>query len=303
MTGASKNTPLNTIRAYYLIAREGSVTKAARILGITQSAASRHLAVMEAYLGAKLVERKGRRLEVTSFGRLFADAVGEPLEAIDFAVQRMRRGETKDGRIVVRTSLSTFAYTTMIPNLRAFSDDFPGTTVDLLTSLDAPARTDDLDVLVTRDISLPEPSDHWDILEEQLVCVGTKKLVAKGDLSILEKAPVLAVTSRPDILPRWLEGLGLRPSDIIVGARYDHHYLALPAAITGQALVVAPEIIVAEMARQNLLTILPGSRVPSGMTYRAYAVDRSKNPDLSRAFCRWLTRLCRSTLSVSDHEP
>ena len=303
-SNADKDTlPLNAIRVFVTIAREQSVTAAARALGITQSAASRHLAVLEKHLGARLIERRGRNSTLTDFGRLFADAVGEPIDAIAFAVRRMRRGRADANRIVVRTSLSTFAYTTLIPNLQAFSDETGNATVDLVTSLSAPGLTEDFDVLITRDLTVAEPSDHWELLEERLVCVGTPGLIAGKPLDFAATAPILAITSRPDILPRWLTAMGMEAGQVTIGARYDHHYLALPAVTTGQGLLVAPEILVAGLVREGLLDVLPGSGAPSGMHYRAYAVDRSGNPDLGRAFCRWLVRLCRSSVTVGTAGP
>lgn len=285
---------LNAVRAFVQIARELSVTRAARSLGITQSSASRHLAVLEEYFGATLIERHGRQSRLTDFGRLFADAVAEPLDTILFTARRMRRHDRKDGKhLVVRTSLSTFAYTLLIPNLREFSEEMGGVTIDVTSALSAPTSSDSFDVLLTRDLTLAEPADRWDFYDEQLVCVGAPDCVAGRGLEALRTTPVLAVTSRPDILPTWLRGLGLKTSDVTSGARYDHHYLALPAVTTGQSLLVTPQIVVADLIRQGLLEVIPGSRAPSGMQYRAYAVDRGANPDLARAFCRWLTRLCR----------
>lgn len=294
--GERDGLPLNAIRVFVTIAREESVTAAARALGITQSAASRHLAVLEKHLGAKLIERRGRNSALTDFGKLFADAVGEPLDAIAFAVQRMRRGRADANRIVVRTSLSTFAYTTLIPNLQAFSDATGNATVDLVTSLSAPSLAEDFDVLITRDLTVTEPSDHWELLQEHIVCVGRPSLIADKPLDLATAAPILTITSRPDILPRWLTAMNMDQGQITIGARYDHHYLALPAVTTGQGLLIAPEILVSDLVHEGLLQILPGSRTPTGMQYRAYAVDRSGNPDLGRAFCRWLVRLCKASL-------
>ncbi|UIJ92010.1 LysR family transcriptional regulator [Sinorhizobium meliloti] len=285
---------LNAVRAFVQVARDNSVTRASKTLGITQSSVSRHLAVLEEYLGARLIERRGRQSQLTDFGRLFADAIGEPLDTILFTAKRMRRNGRKDGnRLVVRTSLATFAYTVLIPNLRDFSKEMGGVTVDVISTLLAPISTDSFDVLLTRDLTLTEPSDRWDIYDEQLVCVGAPDCVAGRGLGALRSTPVIAVTSRPDILPTWLRGVDLKTSDVTSGARYDHHYLALPAVTTGQTLLVAPHILVADLIRQGLVEVLSGSRAPSGMQYRAYAVDRSSKPDVARAFCRWLTRLCR----------
>lgn len=299
MAGEDETLSLNAVRAFVVIAREKSVTRAARTLGTTQSSVSRHLAVLEDYLGARLIERRGRYTELTEFGRLFANAVSEPLDSIFFTAQRMRRRDrSEQNRIVVRTSLSTFAYTLLIPNLQTFSNEMSGAVVDVISSLSLPSTTDGFDVLITRDLALSEPSDHWDIHDEQLVCVGSPQHVSSGNLSALRSIPVLTITSRPDILPAWLRAMNLRPTDIKLGARYDHHYLALPAVMTGKCLLVAPEIVVSDLIRQGLLEVVEGSRTPSGMQYRAYAVDRSGNPDLARAFCRWVTRLCKKTASA-----
>ncbi|MGY3488118.1 LysR family glycine cleavage system transcriptional activator [Bradyrhizobium sp. USDA 4011] len=286
--------PLNAIRAFVTIAREGSVTRAAIALGTTQSSVSRYLAVLQDYFGADLVERRGRRSELTEFGRLFVNTVAEPLDTVCFTAKRMRRRNRPDAnRIVVRTSLSTFAYSFLIPNLQAFSTEMGGVIVDVISSLSPPTSSDNFDILITRDLSVMEPADDWEIYSETLVCVGSPNHVAGKALSIVRSMPILNITSRPDILPTWLRAMNLAAKDIKSGARYDHNYLALPAVITGKCLLVAPEIIVSDLVREGVLHVIPGSRTPSGMQYRAYAVDRSDNPEVARAFCRWVARLCK----------
>ncbi|WP_342723758.1 LysR family transcriptional regulator [Bradyrhizobium sp. B097] len=294
MATEQDDVPLNAIRAFVTIAREGSVTRAASALGITQSSVSRYLAVLQDYFGTDLVERRGRRSELTQFGRLFANTVAEPLDTVCFTAKRMRRRNRSDAnRIVVRTSLSTFAYSFLIPNLQAFSAEMDGVVVDVISSLSPPTSFDNFDILITRDLSIIEPADDWVIYNEDLVCVGSPHHVAGRTLSIVRSMPILNITSRPDILPTWLRAMNLTAKDIKSGARYDHNYLALPAAITGKCLLVAPQIIVADLVRGGALHVIPGSRAPSGMQYRAYAVDRSDNPEIARAFCRWIARLCK----------
>ncbi|RXG84925.1 LysR family transcriptional regulator [Bradyrhizobium zhanjiangense] len=294
MPAEHNDVPLNAIRVFVTIAREGSVTRAARTLGTTQSSVSRYLSVLQDYFGTDLVERKGRRSELTEFGRLFVNTIAEPLDTVCFTAKRMRRRNQPDAnRIVVRTSLSTFAYSFLIPNLQAFSTEMGGVIVDVISSLSPPTSCDDFDILITRDLSVIEPADDWEIYNETLVCVGSPNHVAGKTLSIVHSMPVLNITSRPDVLPTWLRAMNLTSKDIKSGARYDHNYLALPAVITGKCLLVAPEIIVSDLVRGGILNVIPGSRTPSGMQYRAYAVDRSGNPEIARAFCRWVARLCK----------
>ncbi|MET4349385.1 LysR family transcriptional regulator [Bradyrhizobium sp. RT9a] len=294
MATEDNEVPLNAIRVFVTIAREGSVTRAAHALGMTQSSVSRYLAVLQDHLGTDLMQRRGKRSELTEFGRLFANTVAEPLDTVCFTAKRMRRRDRPDvNRLVVRTSLSTFAYSLLIPNLQAFSAEMSGVIVDVISSLSLPISSDDFDILVTRDLSVVEPADDWEIYNEQLVCVGSPNHVVGKGLSIVRAMPILNITSRPDILPTWLRAMNLTTKDISSGARYDHNYLALPAVMTGKCLLVAPEIIVSDLVRGGALHVIPGSRAPSGMHYRAYAVDRCDNPELARAFCRWLVRLCK----------
>ncbi|UWU67895.1 LysR family transcriptional regulator [Bradyrhizobium sp. NC92] len=294
MAAEHNEVPLNAIRVFVTIAREGSVTRAASTLGTTQSSVSRYLAVLQDYFGTDLVQRRGRRSELTEFGRLFANAVAEPLDTVCFTAKRMRRRNRTDAnRIVVHTSLSTFAYSFLIPNLQAFSAEMGGVVVDVISSLSPPRSSDNFDILLTRDLCVAEPADDWAIYNEMLVCVGAPNHVMGKTLSTARSMPILNVTSRPDILPTWLRAMNLTAKDIKSGARYDHNYLALPAVISGKCLLVAPEIIVSDLVRKGALHVIPGSRTSSGMQYRAYAVDRSDNPEVARAFCRWVARLCK----------
>ncbi|MGY3146384.1 LysR family glycine cleavage system transcriptional activator [Bradyrhizobium sp. USDA 3397] len=294
MAAEHNEVPLNAIRVFVTIAREGSVTRAASTLGTTQSSVSRYLAVLQDYFGTDLVQRRGRRSELTEFGRLFANAVAEPLDTVCFTAKRMRRRNRTDAnRIVVHTSLSTFAYSFLIPNLQAFSAEMGGVVVDVISSLSPPRSSDNFDILLTRDLCVAEPADDWAIYNEMLVCVGAPNHVMGKTLSTARSLPILNITSRPDILPTWLRAMNLTAKDIKSGARYDHNYLALPAVISGKCLLVAPEIIVSDLVRKGSLHVIPGSRTSSGMQYRAYAVDRSDNPEVARAFCRWVARLCK----------
>ncbi len=60
---------LSALRTVALVARTGSLSRAAAALGLAQSAASRHLAQVEASLGGVLFHRTGRGVSPTALGR------------------------------------------------------------------------------------------------------------------------------------------------------------------------------------------------------------------------------------------
>ncbi|UQR61425.1 hypothetical protein LRP30_31525 [Bradyrhizobium sp. C-145] len=98
--------------------------------------------------------------------------------------------------------ISTFASSLLIPNLQAFSAKAGGVIVDIASSLAPPTSSDDFDIFITRDLSVIEPADSWEIYNEELVCVG-RQIWSRAQLSIVRSTRILNITSRPDILLTW----------------------------------------------------------------------------------------------------
>ena len=76
-------TDLNDITAFLAVAREGSFTKAAAKLGVSQSALSQTLRNLEARLGLRLLTRTTRRVSPTEAGERLMQAVGPRLEEVE----------------------------------------------------------------------------------------------------------------------------------------------------------------------------------------------------------------------------
>nr|BFE86901.1 hypothetical protein GCM10020093_095020 [Planobispora longispora] len=77
------------LRVLAAVARQGSVTKAARELHYSQPSVSHHLAKLEAETGAKLVQRAGRGIRLTEAGRLLADRAIEIVGRVDSATAEL----------------------------------------------------------------------------------------------------------------------------------------------------------------------------------------------------------------------
>lgn len=67
------------------IARTGSVTAAARNLGVAQSTASRHVRALEKDLGVQLVDRTAGSVVLTAAGRRLVAAAPRVLDAVEGA--------------------------------------------------------------------------------------------------------------------------------------------------------------------------------------------------------------------------
>lgn len=86
---------LDAVRAFTLVAELQSFTRAAQIVGMTQSAISLKLKRLEARLDARLIERTPRSVELTAEGAAFLDRAHDLLAAHDRALSRLQVPERR----------------------------------------------------------------------------------------------------------------------------------------------------------------------------------------------------------------
>ena len=93
------------LKIFVTIAEMGSVTRAADILGITQSAASAALAVLENSNEVKLFNRVGRSIELSEIGRRFLPEAQGVVIAAQNASRNLRAfGGKTTGKVVIAAS-------------------------------------------------------------------------------------------------------------------------------------------------------------------------------------------------------
>ena len=76
---------LSQLKAFDATARLGSMSAAARALGVTQPTVSAHIARLESHHGLELFFRRGQRVELTDFGRVLHDTTKRIFRAEDDA--------------------------------------------------------------------------------------------------------------------------------------------------------------------------------------------------------------------------
>ncbi|MBA3748719.1 MAG: LysR family transcriptional regulator, partial [Solirubrobacterales bacterium] len=79
------------LRLLVEIGRQGSVSAAARAIGIGQPTASEHLRTLEGAAGQRLVERNGRGSTLTEAGTLLALHAGQALQTLQAGEEELHR--------------------------------------------------------------------------------------------------------------------------------------------------------------------------------------------------------------------
>lgn len=124
----------NRARAFLVTAEEGSLSAAARALGMTQPTLGRQVAALEDELGVTLFERVGRGLTLTPSGLALVDHVRAMGEAAN-AVSRAALGQEQsiDGHVAI-TASEIYAAHLLPPVLARLRDLAPGITVEVVAS-------------------------------------------------------------------------------------------------------------------------------------------------------------------------
>jgi LysR family transcriptional activator of dmlA len=121
----------------------GSLSAAARELGITTPAVSRHLAQMESRVGLSLVNRTTRRMSLTPEGELYLLHARRILGEIDDMEQLLGVSKaTPKGLLRVNATLG-FGRSHVAPLVSRFMREHPQVEVQLQLSVNPPPLTDD----------------------------------------------------------------------------------------------------------------------------------------------------------------
>ena len=128
------NLDWNQLKAFLETAETGSLSAAARKLGLTQPTLSRQVAAIEQVMGVTLFERVGKSMALTPTGLDLlehARAMGAAAEALGLAAT----GSSQAVRGVVSVSATDVVATTLLPPLvKKLHDQEPGITIDVIPS-------------------------------------------------------------------------------------------------------------------------------------------------------------------------
>lgn len=123
---------LTEMEAFATVVDQGGFTDAARKMGISKSAVSKHVSALEARLGARLLNRTTRRVSPTEIGLAYYDRARRVLNdagEADALVTSMQSAPSGLLRISVATD---FGVNLLSPILGDFLHEFPEITVNMV---------------------------------------------------------------------------------------------------------------------------------------------------------------------------
>lgn len=116
---------LNDLLSFVSVAREGSFTRAAALLGVTQSALSQAISGLEARLQIRLLMRTTRSVSPTAAGERLLQAIGHRFDEIEAELDELTEMRDKPAGTVRITCGDHVLRTTLLPKLAPLLREYP----------------------------------------------------------------------------------------------------------------------------------------------------------------------------------
>lgn len=281
------------------VEKQGSLTAAARVLHVTQSALSHSMKKLEQQLGIPIWRREGRSLQLTQAGQYLLTVANRVLPQLDLAEERLRlfaQGEQGSLRIGMECHP---CYQWLLKIVSPYLTTWPHVDVDVKQKFQFGGLGAlfgyEIDLLVTPD-PLFKPGLRFEPVfdYEQVLVVAKHHKLANADYvqpqhithEILISYPV--DIGRLDIYNQFLLPAGITPKRHKTIETTD---IMLQMVASGRGVAALPRWLVEEYALK--LDVVPVRLGPKGIPKHIYLGAREA--DISIDYLRAFIELARST--------
>lgn len=241
-----KSPPLRAIEAFEAFGRHGSVTAAATELGVSPGAVSQQIRKAEEALGVQLLERRGRTVTLTSWGRVYHTAISGIFDRIRNAGELLERARVESALTV--SCLPSLASKWLAPQLFDWQAHHVGATVRLIGS-EPEARFGDeqVDFRISYGTKSRDYDHYVELFTDWVVPACSPALLARHPLrrpaDILER-PLLAIEwasdhRSPPTWTEWATSIGWKYDKKSGEVAFSLSSAAIDAAVNGRGFVLA----------------------------------------------------------------
>lgn len=294
--------PLNALKAFEAAARHLSFTRAADELFVTQAAVSHQVKGLEDFLGVKLFIRRNRSLLLTPEGQTY---YLELKEIFDHMLQATERVKSASERGSLTISLPpSFAILWFVPRLSRFREAYPEIDVRIraVDEVDG-SLSDDVDVAIYYGSGKWPGLRAYKLHNEYLLPVCSP-LLLNGTKPLREPADLLNHTLLHDETRNawkdWFKLVGIDKNKGDNGPVFSHSNLALKAAVHGQGIALANNVLVKpEIDAGHLIQIFP-EVLPREKSF--YLVCRDSQAEVGKiaTFRGWLLQVVEEEEEADD---
>jgi len=264
----------------------GSQTAAAEALDMSRAMVSRHLALLEEWLGARLLHRTTRRLTLTTAGEAVLPRCRQMLEIGDEMQAAVARPDDTPRGLLRLTCSTSFACPHLAQAIAAFTRLYPAISIDMLLVdrvVNLVEERIDLAIRISRELD-PNLIARQLSVCRSVVCAAPDYLRVHGtprSAEELARHNCLAYAYFGKSLWHFERAGG--PVSVPVGGNIsaNESTALLDAALAGAGIVMQPTYAAAPLIRSGQLVQLLPDHQPEAMgIYGVYASRRQLPPSL-----------------------
>jgi LysR family glycine cleavage system transcriptional activator len=282
------------------------MTTAAKELGVSPSAVSQQVRRLEDALGVTLLERIGRRVELTSWGTILHKEIVKGFGQLSRAVEILERARSDTG--IVLSALSSVVNKWIGRKIFEWQALHPEANVRIIGREDEPVLGDGQNDFRITYGKRAEVHVHFTQLYTDWVVpacaprlAATRELVAPADIL---KFPLLNIEweshySRPPQWHEWAEIVGATLSERLTSLYFALSSSAIDAAVNGRGVVLAQVSMIEEELQAGTLIVPFDIRLPLSESYYL-AWDRAAlEKPFGREFHSWVLAIAKRQSQLS----
>lgn len=277
----------------------GSLSAAARELGLTPAAVSKRLTQMEQRTGVSLISRTTRRMTVTPEGEVYLDYARRILDEVDALSELLGGAKTRPTGLLRVNATLGFGRNHVAPIISQFVSAYPQVSVQLQLSVTPPPLTDDVYDVCVR---FGEPPDARVIARRlapnrRLLCATPSYLARHGTPIAprdLARHHCIGIRQGDEAYGVWRltskRGASGKSEAIRIKGPLTTNdgEIAVNWALEGHGIVMRAEWDIKDyLADGRLVTVLPDYATPAADIYAVYA-QRHQFSTRIRAFVDFL---------------
>ena len=289
--------PLQYLLGFEAAARLSSFSRAANELGLSQSAISHEMRLLEERLGQSLFLRRGRSIILTDAGRDYHRTVMQSLEQLEGGYRRLEPYR-KPGSVVIYCE-SDFAARWLLPRLDDLKHAVPACEPWIDTS-GKPIDFESLEISIaivrgrtSSSISAPTHNLFDDVLVPVASPGLVKKPVQKPEQLLKYR---LIHDERAEGWNEWFESLGIVGADTSTGLDFSDREMALKAAEVGQGVALCTKAFIPTGDQNSSLKKASTGELATGFVWCAQSTEKELSDNVTYQVWKWF---CDKSLKPS----
>ena len=287
--------PLNSLKAFEAASRHESFLEAAAEQSVTSGSISRHVRLLERYLGTELFVRRSNGVALTSDGKEYAGKVSGILKDLRIATDRVRKPARE--RAIVISTLPIFSERWLYRRIPSFRKTFDQAELRVeVHNGEHDTDREDVDAWIMYSKGQHPGYSVTRLFGEEVFPVCSPQfretLSPRPGADEVIRQPLLHDIYWDTDWPDWARAVGATAGKLAANMRFALYKGVIQAAVDGMGVAVGHGEMVAKELATGKLVPLPHLSVVSGKSYHLIMNPSSANNPTHVRLKEWLLQEC-----------